>query len=52
MVYYVVRVRDHQCDQALVLVLNSGEDLWEQVTARLGTSIQILSIQILGCDWP
>lgn len=53
MLYYVIRILTlDQKQSTRVLILNSHENLMEQVTARLGNNFSILSIQVLGVDWP
>lgn len=53
MTYYVVRVTmpDHTV-QALVLVLDKNQNLMEQVMLKISGQFEIISIQILGVDWP
>jgi hypothetical protein len=53
MTYYVVRVSmpDHTV-QALVLVLDRNQNLMDQITHRMGDQFEVISIQILGVDWP
>jgi len=53
MTYYVVRVR--MCDQsvqALVFVLNRDQNLMDQVIKKVGDQFEVISIQIMGMDWP
>lgn len=53
MTYYVVRVQPpNQEIQTLVLVLNKDQNLNQQVTERVGPYYVIISINILGVDWP
>lgn len=53
MTYYVVRVKTpDQLVQALVLVLDKDQNLREQVNLKVGEEFEIISIQILGVDWP
>ncbi len=53
MAYYVVRIQtpDFQT-QALVFVLDRNQNLMEQVEARIGTNFLVLSVNLLGVDWP
>jgi hypothetical protein len=53
MVYYVVRVQlPSQQVEALVFALNSNENLMDQVHEKVGNQFIILSINLLGVDWP
>jgi hypothetical protein len=53
MTYYVVRIRTpDQFVQVLVLVLDKDQNLMEQVTLRVKGQFEVISIQILGVDWP
>jgi hypothetical protein len=53
MTYYVVRIRtpDQQV-HALVLVLDREQHLIEQVSLKVKGQFEVVSIQILGVDWP
>lgn len=53
MLYYVIRILTPQQQQSTrVFILNSHQNLMEQVVARIGNNYTILSIQVLGLDWP
>ena len=53
MIYYVVRVRTHdQIVQALVFALDRNQNLMEQVMKKVGDQFEVISIQIMGVDWP
>ena len=53
MTYYVVRAQTpNQEIQTLVLVLDKDQNLEQQVTERVGPHYVIVSINILGVDWP
>jgi hypothetical protein len=53
MTYYVVRVRTpDQQTHSLVFVLNKDQNLMDQVIAKVGDKHLIISINILGHDWP
>jgi len=51
--YYVVRVQtpDSQ-SHVLVFVLDSGESLMDQVEEKVGADFKVLSVNLLGVDWP
>jgi hypothetical protein len=53
MLYYVIRIlTPDQQQETKVLILNSHKNLMDQVIARLGNNFTIISIQVLGIDWP
>lgn len=53
MTYYVVRVKTpDQCVQALVFVLDRNHNLMDQVMLKVGDQFEIISIRIMGVDWP
>ena len=53
MLYYVIRIlTPDQQRETKVLILNSHKNLMDQVIARLGNNFTIISIQVLGIDWP
>ena len=53
MTYYVVRIRTpDQLVQALVFVLCRNQNLMEQVMLKVPGQFEVMSIQILGVDWP
>ncbi len=53
MTYYVVRIRTpDQLTQALVFVLDRNQNLMEQVMLKISGQFEVMSIQILGVDWP
>jgi hypothetical protein len=53
MAYFVVRVQTPDQElQVLLFTLNKHENLMEQVVAKVGTQFTVLSINLLGVDWP
>jgi len=53
MLYYVIRIlTTDQQQETKVLILNSHKNLMEQVVDRIGSDYTIISIQVLGIDWP
>lgn len=53
MAYFVVRVQTPDQElQVLLFTLNKHENLMEQVVAKVGSQFIILSINVLGVDWP
>lgn len=53
MLYYVIRIVTPQQQQLTkILILNSHQNLMEQVVAKIGDDYTILSIEVLGVDWP
>jgi hypothetical protein len=53
MLYYVIRILTPQQQQSTrVFILNSHQNLMEQVIDRIGNNYTILSIEVLGVDWP
>ena len=53
MTYYVVRLQlPHEEPQTLVFVLDRNQNLMEQVSLKVGNQFVILSVQLLGIDWP
>lgn len=53
MTYYVVRIRTpDQLTQALVFVLDRNQNLMDQIMCKINGQFEVISIQILGVDWP
>jgi hypothetical protein len=53
MTYYVVRVKTpEQPVQVLVFVLDRNHNLMDQVMLKVGNQFEVISIQVLGVDWP
>ena len=53
MLYYVIRILTPDQQQSTrILILDRHKNLMDQVIARLGNNFTIISIQVLGIDWP
>ena len=53
MAYFVVRVKTPDQElQVLLFALDKHQNLMEQVIAKVGDQFTVLSINLLGVDWP
>jgi len=53
MAYFVVRVKTPDQElQVLLFALDKHQNLMEQVVAKVGAQFTVLSINLLGVDWP